>query len=70
MLIVYCVPPSPAKKKPVTNIFRKVLVINVFPLFARLCLILDSLQSYVEMVLQNLQDQGYSLKEKGTSQKY
>lgn len=44
-------------------------MITTFPLFASLCPILHPIKSYVEMLLQNLQDRGYFLKEKGTSQK-
>lgn len=47
----------PLQKKPEANIFRKVLVIIVFPLFASLYPILHPIKSYVEMTLQNLRDQ-------------
>lgn len=60
----------PLQKKPEANIFRKVLVIIVFPLFASLYPILHPIKSYVEMTLQNLRDQWCFSKEKGTSQKY
>lgn len=36
----------------------------MFPLFASLCLILHPMKSTVEMISQNLQDQGYFLQEK------
>lgn len=51
-------------KQAETSIFREKFIIIMFPLFASLCLILHPMKSCVEMISQNLQDQGYFLKEK------